>query len=328
MAQITYYIKEAKKLGIDIQKVGSTPYYLMTNGRKKVYFDDGFTSELTSTGFIGTVHKQITKKFLQLADIQTPKWVEFYEASTTSDIRKYADQLQYPVVIKPERGTHGRNITVGITTIAKTVPLVKELQKMTKVILVEEMFHGTEIRLLATRNKFLGAIWRRPASLLGDGKQTIAQLVKAKNSQSKRTRHQPNLYPLLLDADALQVLKKQGFTSKSRPAKNTRVYTRSVSNLAAGGDSIDVTDKIHPSVKKIAVAAVQAIPGLPFAGLDFMTKDYTIQQTPKTYTVIEINSNPMVGMHHKPFLGRARNVTREILLEFFPQSRRANNKSK
>ncbi len=321
MPSINYYVAEAKHLNISVQKVPNTPFHEFRHGKKVVYFNDGFTSGHTGIALISTDNKQITKQLLLNAGLSTSAWREFYSESSSADIRKYAKQLNYPIVIKPQSGTHGRNITIGITTLSHTIRAIKELQDNHHVILAEEMFEGTEIRLLATRKKFLGAIWRRPASVLGNGENTIAQLVKKKNSHTKRTRKQPELYPILIDADAKRILKKQGYTLSSKPKADERVYLRAVSNLAAGGDSIDVTDIIHSSVKQIAVKAIQAIPGLPFGGLDFMTKEYTIKQTPNNYTILEVNSNPMVGMHIKPFEGKSRNVANGILLELFPNAR-------
>ena len=69
-----------------------------------------------------------------------------------------------------------------------------------------------------------------------------------------------------------QNLRRQNVTLETIPKKNAIIQLRNVSNVSQGGDAIDVTDSVHPSVIKLALKAIRAIPGLSFAGIDFMTK--------------------------------------------------------
>lgn len=87
----------------------------------------------------------------------------------------------------------------------------------------------------------------------------------------------------------------------------------------AGGDTIDLTDEIHPTVKELALKAINAIPGLAIAGIDFMTKDLFSPQTPETYSVVEVNHNAEFGIHHFPMVGKERNATFDFLQLLFPE---------
>ena len=315
----TIFLLAAKELNLKVKQIRNTPIYKIKKGRKKIHFTTSRTSPLSVIGYISCSKKNITKNFLKKAKISTPKWREFYKDSTIANIKKYAGQLRFPVVIKPFQGTHGNDVTVGVQTVDQVVPIVQKLQQKSSTILVEEMIkEGDEIRLVATRRSFLAATMRRPASVVGDGERTVRQLIRIKNSDPNR--HNVSAAPMQtikINNDAKKTLAKQGLKLESIPKKDQRVYLRQTSNICQGGDSIDITNKIHPSIKKIAVKAVKAIPELPFAGVDFMTKDFTKKQTKNSYSIIEINHNPMINMHYQPFEGKSRNVAYKVLKEYF-----------
>lgn len=87
----------------------------------------------------------------------------------------------------------------------------------------------------------------------------------------------------------------------------------------AGGDAVDVTDSIHPSVAEIALRVIRALPGMALVGIDFMTTDITKDQQSEQYGVIEVNSTPGYAMHDLPMVGKKRFVARTILEMMFPE---------
>ena len=105
--------------------------------------------------------------------------------------------------------------------------------------------------------------------------------------------------------------------------KGERIYLRKNSNLSTGGDSIDITDIIHPDFKKIAIKTIHAIPGIVYAGIDLMTdKDISKKPTRNNYIIIEMNLSPGIFMHHFPYKGRSRNVAKEIIDMLFPENKK------
>ena len=127
------------------------------------------------------------------------------------------------------------------------------------------------------------------------------------------------LFIIEIDTDLYENLAKQNLTLDSIPAAGQHVQLRSVSNIMQGGDSIDMTDLVDPSVKEIALRAINAVPGLGFAGVDFMTKDITQPQSEGTYIIIEINSSPGLCIHEHPYEGKRRFTDREFLYVMFPE---------
>ncbi len=319
MLSLDVFKEAAEELGIVVEQLADTPIHRFTHNKKTILVDKSHTTALGTIGFVSCNEKHITKRLLRAANINTPRWEEFYKGSTTEDIAKYCKNLTFPVVVKPFKGSHGADITVGISNVETTIPAVQQLQPDYDIVVVEEFFTGSEVRLIATREQFLAGTLRRPASILADGKHTVRELVDLANADPRR--HTDNtdkvLRQLKLDDLELSILEESGYTTKSVPPDGERVYLRKVSNISAGGDSIDITDDIHPSIQKIAIAAVNSIPELPFAGIDLMTTDYTVGQTENSYTIVELNANPMLGLQRLPYEGRPRNTAVAILKEMF-----------
>lgn len=116
-----------------------------------------------------------------------------------------------------------------------------------------------------------------------------------------------------MDDRVKALLKESDLDFSSIPEKGARVYLRRVSNISQVGDAIDVTDRVHQSIKEIVIKAINAIPGLSFAGIDFLCTDITKKQTEDSYVIIEINDSPGFDIHHFPYEGKNRHAAGEFL---------------
>jgi D-alanine-D-alanine ligase-like ATP-grasp enzyme len=181
-------------------------------------------------------------------------------------------------------------------------------------LLIEEFSSGEEFRILATKDSLLGVIKRIPANVIGDGIKTIEQLITEKNTDPRRgDNYTYSLLKIIIDEEVLSLLQEQNLSLSSVPEKNERILLRKKSNISTGGDSIDVTDQIHKNIRVLATNIVRAIPSLPYAAIDFITKDISANPFDIGYSVVEINSSPMLSMHHEPYKGVPRNVSKEII---------------
>ena len=97
------------------------------------------------------------------------------------------------------------------------------------------------------------------------------------------------------------------------------VQLRANSNISTGGDSIDMTDKMHESYKQIAVGVAHAM-GAKVCGVDLIIPDLTKQAEPSlnSWGVIEANFNPMMMMHIFPYQGKSRRLTKNVIKMLFP----------
>ena len=184
------------------------------------------------------------------------------------------------------------------------------------------MLIGTEYRILATRNKVIGIMSRIPANITGDGIHTIEKLVEIKNQHPWRGGKYA-LKEIRLGKHEKSHLNKSGWSIKDIPSKKQQVYLLNVSpfNIDEGGDTIDCTTIAHPSVAKIIMRAMRAVPGLTWAGMDFFSKDITNPQKPTDYIILEINTSPNIAWQEFPAVGKRKQVSLEYLKTIFPELR-------
>jgi len=316
-------LKAADELGVHWNILPNTKIIELSYQGVTKYFRYQISTETTDVGFYSCLDKSITSALLTNAGISVPQGFHL----KTSDSEKYWLEvfaaLPKPVVVKPTTGNQGKEITLGVEDEGVYVHAVKKAflfsNDKESGVIVESQFTGKEYRIIASRKKVIAVAYRMPANVIGDGVQTIADLIAVKNSDPRRF-DDPNesLVTIKIDDHVLEYLSDQRLELTSVPEKDKRIFVRRNSNISTGGDSIDVTDKIHPSVGELAIKAVNAVPGLDFAGVDFMTKNIEAEQNSDSYRIIEINSSPGFSIHEFPFEGKARNAGREFIYISFP----------
>lgn len=326
-------LEEAERLGIGWEILSCTQLIELTyRGKSKTYHHQ-IPASTTAVANYTCRNKKVTTSLLYNNGISVPRGFRISHKNTAEYLKSAFHTLQKPVVVKPSDGSWGEAITVNINTFQDFLTAVDAALDLSggkrSTAIVEEMFQGTEYRILATKEKVIGVLHRRPASVVGDGKSSIKKLIKQKNTNQIRgikggtTSH----LKIRMDAKMLKLLQEQGRDFDSVPPNGERVFLRLVSNISQGGDAIDFTDKVHPSVKEISLRAIQAIPGLSFAGIDFMSKDITKEQTSDMYVIIEINDSPGFDIHDYPYKGKNRHTAREFLYLIFPELKQQKRKN-
>ena len=113
-------------------------------------------------------------------------------------------------------------------------------------------------------------------------------------------------------------LKEQGLDFNYIPKKGEIIYLRENSNISTGGDSIDFTDDIHESYKKIAIEAAKSV-NAKITGVDMMIQDINKEACENGYGIIEINFNPAIHIHCYPYKGLNRKVGEKVLNLLFKE---------
>ena len=151
--------------------------------------------------------------------------------------------------------------------------------------------------MLVAGGRFIAAVQRLPAAVLGDGETTIEQLLIRANADPLRTAGKTTpLNPILYDEDSERLLREQGWTLESVPAAGARVRLKSAANWAAGGSLRDVTDSIHPDNVEMCVRAV-VLCGVDVGGVDFLTTDITRSFREVGGALCEVNVLPSLEVH-------------------------------
>ena len=234
-----------------------------------------------------------------------------------------AARLGFPVVVKPLNANHGRGVSIGLKDKDSVRNAFRQAREHSSTVLVESFIQGFDHRLLVVNGELIAASKRVPGHVIGDGLQTVEELMDEVNRDPRRgIGHEKVLTKLALDHQALRMLDDKGYTPSSIPAKDEVLFLRSTGNLSTGGTAVDVTDIIHPDNREMAVRAAKAI-GLDVAGVDFLTTDISESFNVTGGAICEVNAAPGFRMHVAPSEGTPRDVAGPVLDMLFPPGRPA-----
>lgn len=224
-------------------------------------------------------------------------------------------KLVFPLVVKPLDGAHGEDVIVDIKdfkSLEKAVRQAFKYQNNQKAI-VQQFLQGSDYRVLVVGYQVVSVSKRLPAFVIGDGKKTVAQLVKHENKHPLRGKdHDKPLSKIVINDDSIRVLKEAGLTIDSVPTKNQTVFLKKTANLSTGGVAIDCTEEIYPKTKEIAEKIAQSL-RLGVVAIDFIAKDIGLDLKKNKGALIEINDTPGLRMHHYPYQGKSRDVAGAIV---------------
>ncbi len=266
-----------------------------------------------------TTRKDDCKAFLDTLGFAVPKGdivLDFEEALTA------ADAIGYPVAVKPVIGHKGIGVTADVkdseelrTAFRRAVRAIPEDQPVE--VIVEKSIAGVDFRLLCVNGRFVAATERRPASVVGDGYTTVAELIERENRTPARIDTPTSPLGQILRDEAMELyLSEQNLSLDSVIEKAHTVYLRKVANLSAGGLSIDATPTVHPDNIVLAQDIAQHF-RLVCLGIDVIAKDLSKSWREGDFGILEINAAPGIFMHLKPAVGESIDVTSHILATFF-----------
>jgi cyanophycin synthetase len=230
--------------------------------------------------------------------------------------------LGLPVVVKPQCGNQGRGVATNLTTREQVEKAYAAAWEEERTVVVERFARGTDYRLLVVGDRMVAAARRAPAQVVGDGHQSVAELVASANQDPRRSdNHATCLSKIEIDRVAEAVLREQELTPDAVPADGQTVFIRRNGNLSTGGTAEDVTDLVHPLVAARAVEAARMV-GLDLAGVDVIAEDIGRPLEEQSGVVVEVNAGPGLRMHVQPSSGTARQVGEAIMELLYPQADR------
>ncbi len=266
-----------------------------------------------------TTRKDDCKAFLSTLGFPVPKG---NIAVTVAEARAIAKEIGYPVAVKPVAGHKGIGVTADVKdakeiehAFERALAAIPEGQAPD--VIVEKSISGVDYRLLCVNGRFVAATERRPASVVGDGSSTIAELIDREN-QTRARRDTPTspLGKIQTDEAMKMYLDEQDLSLDSVVKTGRTVYLRKVANLSAGGLSIDATRTVHPDNIILAQDVAQHF-RLVCLGIDVIASSLAKSWKSGDFGILEINSAPGIFMHLNPAIGESVDVPLSILQTFF-----------
>jgi len=255
--------EEARKRGIPTSEIADSGLIRLGYGKYQRYISATLFENTSSIAVDIACDKALTKTLLDEISIPVPQGQVCF---LWQDALRCAEDIGYPVVVKPKCGNKGKHVSVNITDQEELEKAFTDALTLGPEVIVEKYIIGKEYRILVVNGQVAAVAQRIPARIKGDGKRTIQELIELENSNVLRgDDHEKPLTKISIDNHVNKVLAKQGFNLDTIPALGQVISLRTNSNLSTGGTAIDCTDDIHPCNKKIAELAVKTI-GLDIAG--------------------------------------------------------------
>lgn len=308
-------ILDAIKRGIEFNMMDRLENFISLSDGKKVEYVKQATKTSKDSYITALImeNKLVTKDILRENNIRVPKGKDYENIDEAKkDFRLFKDEK---IVIKPKSTNFGLGISIfpGEYSREDYDKAVEIAFREDSSILIEEFMTGKEYRFLVIGEEVVGILHREPANVIGNGESTIEELVFEKNKDPLRGKgYKTPLEKIKLGEIEEMFLKNQGLSFKYIPKNGEKIYLRENSNISTGGDSIDFTDKIHPSYKEVALKSAKAVKAL-ICGVDMVIDDIEEEAKEKNHGIIELNFNPAIHIHCFPYKGENRKAGEKIL---------------
>jgi len=303
-------IEEAQKRNIPYLRLDKGSLVQLGYGCKQKRVEAALTSctNIIATDIAGDKHR--TKKLLTSANIPVP----FGEVvSDVENLKSVIEFIGFPIVLKPLNGNQGKGATINITNWPCAITAFQRAKKHSEKIIVEKYICGYDFRVLVVNNKFVAAALRKPASVIGDGRSTIQELIDAVNKDPRRGHcHEKVLTTIKVDDVTMELLAGENYTLDTVLPLGRELPLKPTANLSTGGTAADVTDEVHPANIFLFERLTRVI-GLDICGIDIMAPDLKTPIRENGGVVLEVNAAPGFRMHLEPTSGQPRNVARHVV---------------
>ncbi len=298
-------VDEAKLRGIPALRLNNDSHVQLGYGCKQRHIQATMTDRTSAIGVEIADEKFRTKELLSKAGIPTP---DGKLVTTMVEAIQIANDLGYPVAVKPEIGNHGRGITAHVTDDKELETAFASASRIHNSVIVEKTMSGFDFRVLVINGGFVAAALREPAHVVGDGKSTIGQLTDKVNQDPRRgIGHERVLTAISIDHMSKRLLMFQGRSVDDVLPSGEKLYLKSTANLSTGGTARDVTDSVHQDVRLMCERVARII-GMDCIGIDIVAPGLDTPLSHGTAGIVEVNAAPGFRMHLAPTEGKARNV--------------------
>lgn len=236
--------------------------------------------------------KFTTEYYLNLNEVPTPKSQVFNE-SDFDKASEFIKTIPAPFVIKALNLRQGVGVYTDVnhdnfmSYWEKSMEVQRKRKNTLPKVLIQNQLNGLEVRINVTEGVVESAILRLQGFLIGDGVNTIDDLIRMKNEEKKKNPYL-NRDMILFDEELMQSIYESGKERTSILNNNEMVLLNKKPEIRYGMETYNVTSIVDARILEIGLNAVLAIPGLHTAGVDIIIPELTSD----TGHVIEVNKNP------------------------------------
>lgn len=282
--------KAARARGIPIARLDPTGRFVeLGTGAFRRRIKGSITSHTPAIAVAIVEDKMVTHHYLRAAGLPVP---DAGVARTPEQAIRIAGEIGYPVVVKPVDSGFMAGVFLDLRdddAVRACVPRAAEASPTGRV-LVEQFIAADKYRITVVNGRLVHASQRTPASVTGDGINTVRRLVEIENRNPLRGYLENVPFrPILLDEDVEMHLGQHGLDLDAIPAPGLAVTLRRFPHTANGGLAIDCTLTIHPENAAIFEQAARTVEA-DVVTLDVIAQDITQPMRTVGGAIIELNT--------------------------------------
>lgn len=207
------------------------------------------------------------------------------QGKSVKDAMDYAESVGYPLIAKPNDGSHGAFVE-KLRSAKDLQTYVAKIADKVGCFRLEKPLAGREFRLLIVDGEPWYSYCRMSPQLVFDGIHTVKQHVK----QQIECQSQEGFSTITFDSPSIdELLTSHNWELGSIPSKGVCVALSAANNISVGGEASDYRELFTDTESAFANNLAQLF-NLRVMGVDlFLTED---EQDLSKATILEINGNP------------------------------------
>jgi GNAT-family acetyltransferase (TIGR03103 family) len=280
-------VDEALKRGIAVDVLDEAEgYFALQYGGRRIICRESL-SELTSAIAMSRCdNKRVTHKVLADAGLPVPRQQLADDDAANETFLAACGSI----VVKPARGEQGQGISVNITDAQEMREAISTAQRHCNDVVLEEYVQGDDLRIVVIDFKVVAAAIRRPATVVGTGRHTVAELIDKQSRRRAAATGGESTIPV--DQETRRCLAGASLTLEDVLEEGRAVRVRDTANLHTGGTLHDVTEELSPAMRAAAEQAARVL-SIPVVGLDLLVNAPDGDE----YVFIEANERPGLANH-------------------------------
>jgi D-alanine-D-alanine ligase-like ATP-grasp enzyme len=297
---------------------GVYSYLLLDSGHKFYVKDINFNINLATSVSI-CKNKAVCSTILGHLGYSVPKFTIVRKnpiscGSNSNDSLEngliFARDIGFPVILKPNDLSQGRLIFTAHNE-NEYISFSEIIFEKCTYFQVQKFYSQNNYRIVILDGKPISVYQRIPLFVVGNGVSTLENLILLKQKYFNNIGRDTHINPC--DKHIQYKITSLGLSMDYIPPIDEKIILQNVSNLSAGGETLELTNKIHPTYSDLARKIAFDL-NLDLCGIDIMTNDVTAMLS--DYVVLEVNSSP--GLDNYAYQGReqeilVKNLYREVL---------------
>lgn len=297
-------VDEARRRGIVVEiEDAEAGLFTLSFGGRAISCRESLCDMTSAVAMSRCMDKSLTHRLLQRGGLNVPDQIA---------VGPQGDPLAFlarhgRVVVKPSEGEQGKGVFVDLRTEEQVKSAVEQASVLSDVVLMEQFVEGDDLRIIVINNEVVAAAIRKPATIIGNGCDTIRHLIEKRSRRRASATGGESRIPM--DDQTAATVASAGYAMDDVLGDHVELAVRKTANLHTGGTIHDVTPELHPELRNVALRAAEIL-DMPVVGLDLIVRS----PTESDYYLIEANERPGLA-NHEP------QPTAEKFVDFlFPQT--------